>query len=225
VLIEVIACSPEDAIEAEQGGAGRIELVRELGLGGLTPPVEIVEEVVRRVTIPVRVMVREQASYAAGDVDAVDRLRHMASRFAGLRIDGVVIGFLRQGRMDEAAMDAVLASAAPPRATFHHAFDVLPDPIPALHILRRWPQVDRVLTSGGAGDWGRKAARIAGWTAAAAPDIQLLPGGGLDLQAVGILAKSGFAEAHVGRAARLPPAVDGAVSSRRVAELVKAACR
>jgi copper homeostasis protein len=41
-LIEVIACSVADAIEAERGGAGRLEIVTDFSRGGLTPPVELV---------------------------------------------------------------------------------------------------------------------------------------------------------------------------------------
>jgi copper homeostasis protein len=225
VLLEVIACSVRDAIEAQRGGAGRLELVRELGRGGLTPPFDLVEEVVEMVTIPIRVMIREADGYAAGNSGAVDRLARLASRVASLGIDGVVIGFLQHGCIDVAAMEAVLAAAAPARATFHHAFDELPDPIGAMHALRRWAGIDRVLTSGGAGDWNQKAVRLRQWTDVAAPDIRMLAGGGVDLHALRILARAGLPEAHAGRAARVPPTADGAVSSQKVAELLEAGRR
>jgi hypothetical protein len=60
------------------------------------------------------------------------------------------------------------------------------------------------------------------WTVAA-PSVGLLAGGGVDLAAVRVLARSGAPEAHIGRAARVPPTVDGTVSARKVAELVEAA--
>ena len=44
-LLEVIVSSLEDALEAEQGGAGRLEVVRNLELGGLTPSFEIVQRI------------------------------------------------------------------------------------------------------------------------------------------------------------------------------------
>jgi copper homeostasis protein len=37
-MLEVIACSVADAVAAERGGADRLELVRDLNVGGLTPP-------------------------------------------------------------------------------------------------------------------------------------------------------------------------------------------
>lgn len=93
-----------------------------------------------------------------------------------------------------------------------------------LHELRGWPHIDRVLTSGGLGDWCEKATRLRQWMGVAAPTIQILVGGGVDLQVLRILAKTGLVEAHAGRAARVPPTVDGAIASQKVAELVEAAC-
>lgn len=224
MLLEVIACSVQDAIEAERGGAGRLELVRELGRGGLTPSLAFVEEVRETVDLPIRVMLREADGYDAGGANAVERLAALAVRFAALGVDGVVLGFLRSGHIDVAAMDAVLAAAGPVRATFHHAFDDLPDPFAALRELEHWPGIDRVLTAGGPGDWKRKAMRLDRFTAAA-PGITVLAGGGIDGEALKALSMSSITEAHVGRAARVPATVDGVVSSQKVAELVEAARR
>jgi copper homeostasis protein len=225
MLLEVIACSVKDAIEAERGGAGRIELVRELDRGGLTPSLAFVQEVRETVAIPIRVMLREADGYDAGGVEAVERLAELAVRFAALGVDGVVLGFLRSGHIDVPAMDTMLAAAGPVPATFHHAFDDLPDPIAALRELGRWPRVDRVLTAGGLGGWKRKANRLDRYRAAAAPGITVLAGGGIDAQALKALSMSSVVEAHIGRAARVPPTANGVVTSQRVAELVEAARR
>jgi copper homeostasis protein len=225
MLLEVIACSVKDAIEAERGGAGRLELVRELGRGGLTPSHAFVQEVRETVAIPIRVMLREADGYDVGGVDAGERLAALAARFAALGVDGVVLGFLRSGHIDVAVMETVLAAAGPVRATFHHAFDELPDPIAAVRELGRWPRIDRVLTAGGPGDWKRKAIRLDRFSAVAAPGITVLAGGGIDAEALKALSMSSVVEAHVGRAARVPPTVDGVVSSQKVAELVEAARR
>jgi len=225
MLLEVIACSVKDAIEAERGGAGRLELVRELRRGGLTPSHAFVQEVREIVAIPIRVMLREADGYEVGGVDASERLATLAVGFAALGVDGLVLGFLRSGHIDVAAMDALLAAAGPVRATFHHAFDALPDPIAALRELGRWPRIDRVLTAGGPGDWKRKAIRLDRYRAVAAPGVTVLAGGGIDAEALKILSMSSVVEAHVGRAARVPPTADGVVSSRKVAELVEAARR
>jgi copper homeostasis protein len=222
MLLEVIVCSVRDAIEAERGGAGRLELVRDLPRGGLTPPIDTVEAVLSVVTIPVRVMIRDADGYEAGGSRQIDELAGLARRFASLGVNGLVCGFTRDRRIDLTAMDAVVAASASTRITFHHAFDALPDPTVALSDLERWPSVDRVLTSGGFGDWTCKAARMRHW-AGLTRRIGILAGGGVDLAALRILAAAGQQEAHVGRAAREPATVQGAVTSSRVAELVMAA--
>ena len=62
-LLEVIVTSVGEACEAEEGGAGRLELVRDLASEGLTPSSSIIEEVLAAVSIPVRVMLRDAHSF------------------------------------------------------------------------------------------------------------------------------------------------------------------
>jgi len=65
-FLEVIVTSIEDAVEAEAGGADRLELVRALEVGGLTPELDLIRTVLQTVKIPVRVMLRETPSMSAG---------------------------------------------------------------------------------------------------------------------------------------------------------------
>lgn len=222
MLLEVIVCSVRDAIEAERGGAGRLELVRDLHRGGMTPAVELVEAVLSEVTVPVRVMIREADGYGAGHPQQLEQLAVLARRFAAFGVQGLVCGFTRAGRIDVAAMDAIAEASGSARLTFHHAFDDLPDPAAALRELQRWPSVDRVLTSGGPGDWKCKAERLREW-ARVTSSIGILAGGGVDLAALRVLSAAGLAEAHIGRAARVLTSVEGVVTASRVAELVMAA--
>ena len=67
--LEVIACSLEDALAAESGGADRLELCSRLDLSGLTPPLEVVTAIVKAVRIPVRVMIRAEDSFRAVGVE------------------------------------------------------------------------------------------------------------------------------------------------------------
>jgi copper homeostasis protein len=73
-LLEVIACSVEDAEAAEQGGAGRLEVVRELGRGGCTPELALVRAILDRVSIPVRVMLRESDGFAYAGREEISRM-------------------------------------------------------------------------------------------------------------------------------------------------------
>jgi copper homeostasis protein len=219
VLLEVIAETVEDAREAEQGGAGRIELVRDLSRGGLTPPPALVESVVRAVRIPVRVMVRESEPFELVDRGEIPRLQAAARSAIDGGAAGLVLGFLREGAVDIETVREVLDSLTA-AVTFHRAFDDAETQIEAVAALSVEPRVDRVLTSGGAGDWPVRLARLSALRQALPPGLLALPGGGVDERAVRDLARAGFLEAHVGRAARVPATDEGRVRASRVAELV-----
>src|ERR1044071_10079626 len=66
-ILEVIACSVADAVEAQKGGASRLEVVRELDRGGLTPSIQLVQAIKDAVDLPLRVMVRESDGYGTRD--------------------------------------------------------------------------------------------------------------------------------------------------------------
>ena len=61
ILLEICCGSADDVIEAEKGGADRVELNSNLFQGGLTPTVGALRVVKRHVSIPVMTMVRPRA--------------------------------------------------------------------------------------------------------------------------------------------------------------------
>src|SRR5689334_20824832 len=110
-VLEVIACSVADALAAQRGGASRLEVVRDLDRGGLTPPVELVRAIKDAVDLPLRVMVRESGGYAIGGDAELARLCAAAEAFAKLGVDGLVLGFLQDGAVDLELTARVLAAA------------------------------------------------------------------------------------------------------------------
>jgi len=220
--LEVIACSVADAVEAEKGGASALEIVRDLGRGGLTPPLELVADIKRAVNLPLRVMLRETDSYETSGADEIDRLCAAAVQFASLGIDGFVLGFLKDGQVDVEQTQRVLACAPEVRATFHHAFEGANDKLRALGLIKKLPQVDRVLSSGGADDLELRVRRLDQYSKAAAPELTILAGGGIDNDALlKIGRETNIREFHVGRAARAGFQVEGAVQASLVSELVR----
>jgi len=220
LALEVIATSLDDALAAEEGGAKRIELVTSFERGGLTPSLAMVETVLSRVGIPVRVMVRESEPHEAPDPQVRRRLVEQARAIGQHAVDGLVFGALVDGRIDEALLDAVAGAAGRP-ITFHRAFEDLTDQDEGLVILARHPAVDRVLCDGGAGGWPERARRLGTWSARAGTGLQVLPGGGVTKDALTALSRvPGLREIHVGRIVREPATAAGAVSARRVADLV-----
>ncbi|XP_058507454.1 copper homeostasis protein cutC homolog [Solea solea] len=147
-LMEVCVDSVESAINAEIGGAGRLELCSSLLEGGLTPSIGLLQVVKQSVKIPVYVMIRPRGGdflYSDQDVDVMRKdIELMRSHGA----DGLVLGALTEdGRVDSEICMELLAAARPLPVTFHRAFDVVHDPTTALETLVSLG-FERVLTSG-----------------------------------------------------------------------------
>jgi copper homeostasis protein len=217
-VLEVIACTVEDAIEAARGGAHRLEVVRELEHGGFTPAMDLVREIKQTVDLPLRVMLREAHGYGLTEVIAAEKLCCMASVFNDMGVDGVVLGFLHAGRIDVEMTRKVLSCAPNIKATFHHAFEDTDDKLVAIEELKSVPQIDRILAHGGDGGWAMKAARLQEYARAAGIEIKILAGGGISLNNLPLLIEqTPIREFHVGSAARK----DASVRAHLVEALVR----
>lgn len=220
MILEVIAGSVEDAIAAERGGATRIELCVDLDQDGLTPPLPLVKSVVHAVRIPVRVMLRRHNDFLIRAADELNGLCDTANAIEQTGAAGLVLGFIQDGRLNETAQQSIASTAPAMKITFHRAFDRLHDPIAAITTLKRNPQVDCILTSGGTGDWQERAQHLTKLQQAAVPEIEILVGGGVDANAIDWLCRHTTLRAfHAGRAARENNAVNGCVLEANVRRL------
>ncbi len=225
-ILEVIACSVADAVAAERGGADRLEIISHYEVGGLTPPIDLVERIMAAVKLPLRVMVRDQENFFVTDQKKIERLSQAARSLSDLCVDGLVLGFLKDDPggtvIDHELVGRILAGAPKLKATFHRAFEELSDPLRSIAELKRHAQIDHILTSGGSQPWLLKTGQFAVWQEAAQPEIAILAGGGVDHEAIMTLRRSTMIrEFHVGVAAREGGRVDGAVTEHRVRELIK----
>lgn len=150
VKLEVIATCVEDALLAEECGADRLELITAITEGGLTPSIGMIQQVVDAVYIPVNVMVRPHSrSFVYGKHDIATMSADMEA-IARAGAAGMVIGALKaDGDIDVALLDQLLSLAGNLDVTFHRAFDELENQAAALETLMSYPQISRVLTSGG----------------------------------------------------------------------------
>jgi copper homeostasis protein len=122
--------------------------------------------------------------------------------------------------VDVSSLEAVLAHAVKCPVTFHRAFEHLADPLAGLLALKSFPQIDKILTNGGAGSWLERKQRLRAWSDAAAPEIRILVGGGLsNTEIADLMADPQFPEVHVGRAARTPQENDGVLDAQKIALL------
>jgi len=217
VELEVIACSLEDALAAEEGGASRIELTVRLDQDGLTPPLELTRAVTSRLQIPVRAMLRDRADFDVGPLDDLARLQSQAAGLAGVGVEGLVTGFVSGNALDFEALDAILSALPGVRFTIHRAIERTRDPIATLRQLRRFPNVDRALVSGGPGSIEDWKARLAEYREAFGAARKLVVGGGLTVDMLPTLREdAGLTVFHLGRSVRTPEDAGGKVDAMKV---------
>jgi copper homeostasis protein len=179
VLLEICCGSIDDAIEAEKGGADRVELCSALFLGGLTPSVGTIQEAKRRLKIPIMVMVRPRGggfAYSEAEFASMERDAEAAVENGA---DGIVFGILQSdGGIDIPRCRRIRQLIGKRQAVFHRAFDVAPDPFEALEQLVDLG-ITRVLTSGQKDSVPEGVELIKKLTERAGDRIEVLPGGGI----------------------------------------------
>jgi copper homeostasis protein len=208
VLVEACVDAIDAALEAERGGARRIELCGELLQGGVTPSGGLLSAVWERVDIPVFVLVRPRTGdflYTREELDVMHRDVAIAK---SLDADGVVLGALTaDGDVDMPAMRALIDGARPMRVTFHRAFDFARDQDAALDQLLELG-VDRVLTSGGAPTALEGAAALRRFVERAGDRLTIVAGGSITASTVAdVVRTSGVREVHVRGAASVASAM------------------
>jgi copper homeostasis protein len=209
-VLEIICCS----LAARDGGADRLELCARLDLQGLTPSLDLVGQIVRAVTVPVRVMIRVNDRFTATESELSAMERQVAA-LAALPLHGLIFGLHdNAGRLDFAAMDRVLRHAPAQWGwTLHRAFDFAAgDAAEKLDAVTRHARADRILSADA-------------WRVAPPPglqfDFRFIAGGGLDAANLRDYMDSPCREFHFGRAARRTPEPLAPVDARRVRELRK----
>jgi len=179
IRVEVCCGSLDDALEAQAGGADRVEFCSDLFHGGLTPSIGAVIEASKRLSIPFVAMVRPRGGgfcytepeFAAMLADAEQMLAHGAS--------GIVFGILNpDGTVDVERNRRLVALAGGKQTVFHRAIDVTPDPFVALEQLIDMG-VTRVLTSGQEDTVPEGVATIRALRERADGRIEVMPGGGI----------------------------------------------
>ncbi|WP_018683084.1 copper homeostasis protein CutC [Actinokineospora enzanensis] len=216
-LLEIIALTVADAVAAQRGGADRIEVAAQMDRDGLVPRPSVVAEMRAAVDIPLRVMLRTCDGFAA-DTDELVRLRAAVAELRAAGAEEFVLGFLTDdGRVDLAAVDAVVQELDGCPWTFHRAVDHAVDTERAWADLRGLPGLDTVLTAGSARGLEDGLPRLAARDDWRDAGVRLLAGGGLRHAHVAGLRSIGVTAIHAGGLVR--ENWDSPVEVERVREL------
>lgn len=206
MLLEVIATSLEDAIAAERAGADRLELCAALTEGGLTPSLGLIEAVVKGVNIPVHVIVRPHSrtfQYDEKDLAVMlADIRYIKQTGAA----GIVIGVLNEdNNVNTEALSRLLTEAGEMNVTFHRAFDEIEDQLEALEVIATFPQIQRILTSGGQAPAPEAAEQLKKLVDKSKnTPVRILAGNGMSPETLSALVTAtGLEEVHFGSAVRV----------------------
>lgn len=179
-FLECCCTSAAEARDAERGGARRVELCVRLEVGGVTPPVEMVKDVVDTCKdVDVNVLVRPRGGDFVYSEDEVLQMLESIDACKALGVNAVVIGALTPcGDVDLDVMRRLISRARPLKVTFHRAFDECADPQKALEDIIGLG-CERLLTSGHEADAFAGRGLIAGLVRQAQGRIVIMAGCGV----------------------------------------------
>ena len=149
IIKEACVENPQEAILAEKLGANRIELCSSLHQGGLTPDRKSIQLLLKKLSIPLKIMIRPRA----GDFNySEEELIQMESDILfckKLGVKEVVFGVLdKDKRVDTLSLNRLVNISLPMKITFHKAIDNTDNIFVEMDKLVNCDGVTSILTSG-----------------------------------------------------------------------------
>jgi len=198
ILIEACVTCAQSALNAEKGGALRVELVDNLIEGGTTPSAGTIAELRKRLNIGLYVMIRPRGGdFCYSDLE-FEIMKEDVKTARSLGADGFVAGILLpDGRIDTDRMGKLKDLAGDIDFTCHRAFDMTTDKYQALDDLIGLG-VERILTSGGKNTAPEGKELLRELILRADGRIKIMPGSGVNNETVKDLREfTGANEFHV----------------------------
>ncbi len=179
-IIEICANSAQSCVEAEAGGASRVELCAAIPEGGTTPSYgEIKTAQSLTKAIEINVIIRPRGGDFLYTEAEIQSMLHDIELCKQLKVNGVVFGCLtKEGDIDVELLKRLVQAARPLSITFHRAFDVCREPFVALEQIIE-AGCDRILTSGQQPTADKGIPLIAELIKKAAGRIIIMPGSGV----------------------------------------------
>lgn len=147
--IEICVDSVESCINAEKGGADRLELCGNMFEGGTSASFGVLQLAREMVSKPIYAMVRPRGGdFCYNDIE-FEIMKREIKLMKELKIDGIVFGILtKEGKVDKERCSKLLDLWGTNKATFHRAIDVSSNLNEACEDIISLG-FERILTSGG----------------------------------------------------------------------------
>ncbi|PID26498.1 MAG: copper homeostasis protein CutC [Candidatus Cloacimonadota bacterium] len=178
--LEICIDSVESAVNAQLGGADRVELCDSLVEGGTTPSYGVVKSCRERLNkTKLHIIIRPRGGDFFYTNEEFEVMKNDIEMAKSLGVDGVVFGILnRDGTIDMERNRELIEISKPMSTTFHRAFDTSADPFLALENIISLG-FERVLTSGQKNRAVDSVKMIKKLTEVAGERLTILPGSGL----------------------------------------------
>lgn len=193
--IEICAGNIQSVIEADKGGANRVELCENLFEGGTTPSIGTVLLAKEKTNLEVFPIIRPRGGdFVFSDIEFEVMLQDIKSA-SSIGADGFALGCLKSDSTIDYEMCARLIDAAKGLPiTFHRAFDLTPDPFEAMKTLRALG-IKRILTSGQKNKAVDGISLLKQLNNQADESIIIMPGSGIDEANIQLIAMETNAKA------------------------------
>ena len=183
-ILECCIDSVESAIEAQKGGADRVELCSALVIGGLSPSVALFQKVKKAIDIKVHVLLRPRFGDFCYTEYEHEILKEEVKMFRELGADGVVIGTLKpDGTLHMEQMKELVEEAGKMSITLHRAFDMCVDPVKTLEDAKKLG-IHTILTSGQKNSCIDGTDLLAKLVEQSNQEIDIMIGGGVDASVI-----------------------------------------
>jgi copper homeostasis protein len=150
-IYEACVGNYKEALLAFKKGADRIELCDNLMDDGTTPSYGTIKKTIESLSIPVMVIIRPRGGEFVYSEEELEIMKCDVQIAKDLGAYGVVIGAIKDSKVDKKMIKELVSIAKPMSITFHMAFDEIEDKKAAIDELVEL-KVDRILTKGGYGD-------------------------------------------------------------------------
>ena len=149
IFIECCVESYDEARLAEKKGADQIEVCSDLKNDGLTPDLQLVEKIINKISIPIKVMIRPRVGNFYYSNSEMLTIKDEIRNFKSIGIDHIVFGVLDKNNMVNIDhVKKISEWSATMEITFHKAIDRSADFFSDIEALVKTKRIDSLLTSG-----------------------------------------------------------------------------
>lgn len=196
--LEICANSVASCVEAQKGGAHRVELCAAIPEGGTTPSYGEIALARQLLHIKLHVLIRPRGGDFLYSPEEHKTMLKDIETARELNVDGIVIGSLTpQGDVDVRRNRELIDAAGALSVTFHRAFDMTRDAHESLERIISL-RCDRILTSGQQPKAEQGIPLLKNLVEKAGRRIVIMPGSGINEHNIGkIASETGAEEFHL----------------------------